>query len=190
MPAARALRQRGAAHRAGRGARGRPVGHPRASQGGVDLRHRFEGVPPGHHARMITPPAILGHELAGDIVEVGSAVKHFQVGNRVGRANSAPCFKCFFCRRDQKNLCENLLFNNGAYARYVKIPGPIADCNTHRIPRPRGLPRGGVDRTRLACVLNGLGRNRSAAGRYGHGHRPGADRADVRAAGERSRARG
>ena len=47
MPARGALRQRGVAHRAGRGARGRPVGHPRASQGGVDLRHRFEGVPPG-----------------------------------------------------------------------------------------------------------------------------------------------
>ncbi len=109
----------------------------------------------GHHAKMITPPAILGHELAGDIVEVGSAVKHFQVGDRVVAANSAPCFKCFFCRRDQKNLCENLLFNNGAYARYVKIPGPIADCNTHRIPDHADYREAALTEP-LACVLNGL----------------------------------
>ena len=49
--------------------------------------------------------------------------------------------------------------------------------------RPRGLPRGGVDRT-AGLRPERPRRNRSAAGRYGHGHRLGADRADVRAAGE------
>ena len=70
----------------------------------------------GYHARMIQPPAVLGHELAGDIVAVGSEVAGFQVGQRVVAANSAPCWNCYQCRRRQENLCEHLLFNNGAYA--------------------------------------------------------------------------
>lgn len=109
----------------------------------------------GHHAKMITPPAVLGHELAGDVVKIGSSVKRFQVGDRVVAANSAPCFKCFFCKRDQKNLCENLLFNNGAYACYIKIPGPIVACNTHRIPDDTDYREAALTEP-LACVLNGL----------------------------------
>ena len=45
----------------------------------------------GYHAKMITPPAVFGHELAGDIIAVGSDVKGFRVGMRVVPANSAPC---------------------------------------------------------------------------------------------------
>ena len=77
----------------------------------------------GYHARMIKPPAVLGHELAGDVVEVGSEVTAFRPGQRVVAANSAPCRDCFHCRRNNENLCEDLLFNNGAYA----IPGLAQD---------------------------------------------------------------
>src|SRR5579863_110301 len=49
----------------------------------------------GYHARMIVPPALFGHELAGDIVAVGKDVRNFQVGQRVVAANSAPCLECF-----------------------------------------------------------------------------------------------
>ena len=45
----------------------------------------------GYHARMIVPPALFGHELAGDIVAVGPDVRTFSVGQRVVAANSAPC---------------------------------------------------------------------------------------------------
>src|SRR4051812_13113876 len=59
----------------------------------------------GYHARMIVPPAIFGHELAGIVVEAGEAVKdRFPVGTRVVAANSAPCNDCFFCRKDRPNL--------------------------------------------------------------------------------------
>ncbi len=109
----------------------------------------------GHHARMIQPPAVLGHELAGDIVAVGSEVTQFQVGQRVVAANSAPCGECFFCLRGRENLCENLLFNNGAYAEYVRIPGRIVECNTHEIPDDIDYREAAMVEP-LACVLRGL----------------------------------
>src|ERR1700727_372090 len=59
----------------------------------------------GYHARMIVPPAV---------VAVGEDVTKFSVGERVVAANSAPCGECYFCRRGSQNLCEDLLFNNGA----------------------------------------------------------------------------
>ncbi len=56
----------------------------------------------GYHARMIVPPAVFGHELAGDVVAVGEDVAKFSVGQRVVAANSAPCEACFFCRRGRR----------------------------------------------------------------------------------------
>src|SRR5437870_11790702 len=70
----------------------------------------------GYHARMIVPPAVFGHELAGDVVARGADVTRFTVGQRVVAANSAPCEACYVCQRGQQNLCEDILFNNGAYA--------------------------------------------------------------------------
>ncbi len=88
----------------------------------------------GYHARMIVPPALFGHELAGDIVEMGAEVRGFRLGQRVVAANSAPCGECFFCRRGQENLCEDLLFNNGAYAEYIRIPRRIVEKNMYEVP--------------------------------------------------------
>jgi L-iditol 2-dehydrogenase len=109
----------------------------------------------GYHARMIVPPAILGHELAGDVVEVGRDVKNFHIGQRVVAANSAPCENCYFCGRGQENLCENLLFNNGAYAEYIRIPGPIVRHNLYEIPAHIGYRDAALIEP-LACVMRGL----------------------------------
>src|SRR5438445_9068711 len=70
----------------------------------------------GYHARMIVPPAVFGHELSGIIAEIGAGVEGWNCGDHVVAANSAPCGECFFCRRQQENLCDDLLFLNGAYA--------------------------------------------------------------------------
>src|SRR5262249_38819071 len=79
----------------------------------------------GYHARMIVPPALFGHELAGVIEEVGPGVRGFKKGTRVVALNSAPCQTCFYCSRHQENLCEDLLFNNRAYAEYIRVPRRI-----------------------------------------------------------------
>ena len=109
----------------------------------------------GYHARMIVPPALFGHELAGDIVAVGSEVTNFRAGQRVVAANSAPCGNCFYCKRNLENLCEDLLFNNGAYAEFIRIPGRIVKRNMHEIPAHVTYQDAALVEP-LACVLRGL----------------------------------
>ena len=109
----------------------------------------------GYHARMIVPPAVFGHELAGDVVAVGEGVSRFSVGDRVVAANSAPCEKCFYCRKGLANLCEDLLFNNGAYAEYIRIPARIVERNTYPIPAHVGYQDAALVEP-LACVVRGF----------------------------------
>jgi len=109
----------------------------------------------GYHARMIIPPAVFGHELAGDVVEVGENVTKFQVGQKVVAANSAPCQECFFCRRGYENLCEDLLFNNGAYAEYIRIPARIVERNMYEIPDGVSYQDAALVEP-LACVLKAV----------------------------------
>ena len=109
----------------------------------------------GYHARMIVPPAVFGHEFGGDVVAVGSGVTGFCPGQRVVAANSAPCLKCFYCLRGRLNLCEDLLFNNGAYAEYMRIPARIVDLNTYQIPRGLSYEDAALAEP-LACVVKGL----------------------------------
>ena len=109
----------------------------------------------GYHARMITPPALFGHELAGDIVAMGDKVEGFRIGQRVMAANSAPCGKCYYCQREQENLCTDLLFNNGAYAEYIRIPERIVRKNLHLIDDHVGYQDAALAEP-LACVLRGL----------------------------------
>ena len=117
----------------------------------------------GYHARMIVPPAVFGHELAGDVVAVGEDVKNFTVGQRVVAANSAPCGECFFCHRGLENLCEDLLFNNGAYAEYIRIPARIVQRNTYLIPDKVGYQDAALVEP-LACVVRGFEESAPRAG--------------------------
>src|SRR6202167_3321624 len=109
----------------------------------------------GYHARMIVPPAVFGHEFAGDIVSVGNSVTRFRPGERVVAANSAPCLQCFYCRRGKVNLCEDLLFNNGAYAEYIRVPARIVERNTYELA-PHLSYRDVALAEPLSCVVKGL----------------------------------
>jgi L-iditol 2-dehydrogenase len=110
----------------------------------------------GFHARMIQPPALFGHELAGVVEEKGRAVNGgVHKGMRVVPSNSAPCNVCMYCRKGQPNLCEDLLFNNGAYAEYIRIPGRIVRQNMLEIPEEVSF-RDAAMAEPLACVLRGI----------------------------------
>lgn len=106
----------------------------------------------GYHARMITPPAVFGHEFAGTIEE--SAVPEWKPGDRVVVANSAPCGACYACRRQQENLCDDLLFLNGAYAESIVIPARLVEKNMLRLG-PSTAFRDAALAEPLACVVHG-----------------------------------
>lgn len=110
----------------------------------------------GYHARMIVPPAIFGHELAGVVAEAGEAVRdQYPLGMRVVAGNSAPCNECFFCKKDKENLCEDLVFNNGAYAEYALIPARIVRENLVEIPSHLDFIGAALVEP-LACVLRAV----------------------------------
>ena len=109
----------------------------------------------GYHAMMLKPPIVFGHELAGVVTEIGGGVTNFAKGDRVLPMNSAPCNACFFCQRCQQNLCEDLLFNNGAYAEFLRIPARIVQKNTMLVPDSVPFEHAALTEP-LACVVHGF----------------------------------
>lgn len=110
----------------------------------------------GYHATMIQPPSVFGHECAGTVVEVrGHNPVTFKSGDRVVVANSAPCGHCYFCLRNQENLCEDLQFLNGAYAEYLRVPARFVEKNTYRIPESLSFAEAAMVEP-LACVIHGI----------------------------------
>lgn len=88
----------------------------------------------GHPVLIKKVPSGFGHEFSGVVEKVGSDIKDFKVGDRVVAANTAPCMECYYCRLGEHSLCEDLLFLNGAYAEYIKIPARIVKYNLIKIP--------------------------------------------------------
>ena len=115
----------------------------------------------GYHAKMIVPPAVFGHELAGVVCETASS--GWKTGERVVVANSAPCGHCFHCRAGQENLCDDLLFLNGAYAESIVVPARIVEKNMLRL-KPETSFRDAALVEPLACVVQGIEDTKLRAG--------------------------
>ncbi len=89
-------------------------------------------------AKRIKPPVIIGHEFYGEIVETGSEVKHYKVGELVTAEMHVVCNQCSLCRTGKAHLCENVVIlgvdGNGAFAEYVAVP----ESNLWRVKK--GIP--------------------------------------------------
>jgi L-iditol 2-dehydrogenase len=109
----------------------------------------------GYHAKMIIPPALFGHEFAGVISELAPDVTGWRTGERVAVANSAPCGQCLFCRNHQENLCDDLLFLNGAYAKSIVIPARLVQKNLLRLKPETDFCDAALVEP-LACVVQGI----------------------------------
>lgn len=113
----------------------------------------------GYHAKMIKPPSPFGHELAGTILEVAPGLEtardRWKVGDRVVVANSAPCGDCFFCKHSQENLCEDLVFLNGAYAEEIVVPARFVQKNMVRLKPSTDFADAALAEP-LACVVQGI----------------------------------
>ncbi|MCW4026247.1 MAG: galactitol-1-phosphate 5-dehydrogenase [Candidatus Bathyarchaeota archaeon] len=87
---------------------------------GSDL-HAYEGI-----SKRRTPPLIMGHEIAGEIAEIGGNVEGLQIGDKVVVQPVLPCGECEQCRSGNENICRNMRFLGlhvpGGFAEYVKVP--------------------------------------------------------------------
>lgn len=90
---------------------------------GTDVKIYKRGYP------LLTPPHPFGHEYSGVIAAAGKNVKGFKEGDRVAVHNTAPCNECYYCKKGFPSMCENMLFNRGSYAEYVKVPERIVRQN-------------------------------------------------------------
>lgn len=117
----------------------------------------------GHPVLIKEIPSGFGHEFAGVVHKVGKNVTNFEVGDRVVAANSAPCGDCFYCKREEYNLCENLDLLNGAYAEYIVIPERIVKKNTLILPEGLSFDKAAFCEP-LANVVHGVERTNIKAG--------------------------
>jgi L-iditol 2-dehydrogenase len=126
----------------------------------------------GHPVMIPHVPTVFGHELAGVVTAVGRGASGVKEGDRVVAANSAPCGRCRFCAANRPNLCEDLLFVNGAYGEHVALPPRLVARNVVPIS-PRLAASTAAFAEPLACALLGVERGRVEAGMtvaiWGHG---------------------
>lgn len=108
--------------------------------------------------RVKKAPLVLGHEIAGDIVDVGAQMKNYNVGDRVFVSHHVPDNTCRFCLNDQHTLCHTLHTTNfypGGFAEYVRIPAINVDRGTFILPKELTYDQG-VFIEPLACIIRGL----------------------------------
>ncbi|MEM2953500.1 MAG: zinc-dependent dehydrogenase [Candidatus Bathyarchaeia archaeon] len=82
-------------------------------------------------------PLVLGHEPSGVIVEIGSGVEAFNVGDKVFVHHHVACLKCYYCMRGDYTLCEQFHETKivpGGFAQYFKVPAPNLMLDTLKIP--------------------------------------------------------
>jgi L-iditol 2-dehydrogenase len=111
----------------------------------------------GHHH--ISLPRVLGHEVSGEITEVGSGVEGWSQGDRVQIIAAIPDGVCFFCRRGQHTVCEDLesigYQYDGGFAEFMRVPAKVLSVDgVNRVPEHVPFEQASLTEP-LACVLNG-----------------------------------
>jgi L-iditol 2-dehydrogenase len=109
----------------------------------------------GGHPRMLKTPTLFGHEMTGRVAALGKGVQKFSEGDGVVVANSAPCGACTPCNLGHENLCEDLIYINGAFAEFILVPERFVQKNTYHIPKGLSFSKAAMTEP-LACVLHGL----------------------------------
>jgi len=103
-------------------------------------------------------PLVLGHEVAGEVVETGEGVERFRPGDRVAATHHVPCNTCHYCLSGHHTVCETLLrgthFHPGGFAEYIRVPAINVDRGVFQIPKGVTYEAASFMEP-LACVLRG-----------------------------------
>ena len=107
--------------------------------------------------RIKKAPLVLGHEIAGEIVEVGEGVERYKIGDRVFVSHHIPCNTCHYCLSGHHTACETLHTTNydpGGFAEYIRVPRLNVDRGVFLLPDKVSLEEGAFVEP-LACVIHG-----------------------------------
>lgn len=107
--------------------------------------------------RLKQAPRVLGHEIAGEVVEVGERVRRFKRGDRVFVSHHVPCNTCHYCLSGNHTVCDTLHHTNydpGGFAEFIRIPEINVDRGTFLLP-PEMSYEEGVFIEPVACVVRG-----------------------------------
>ncbi|MFH1656128.1 MAG: zinc-dependent dehydrogenase [Candidatus Omnitrophota bacterium] len=102
-------------------------------------------------------PLVLGHEIAGEIIEVGDDIKKYKVGQRITVSHHVPCGSCHYCLNGHSTVCETLRktnFSPGGFSEFVKLPKINVKKGVYLIPKNVSYEEATFTEP-LACVLRG-----------------------------------
>ncbi len=118
---------------------------------GTDLKAFRRGHP------VIPMPTVFGHEFSGVVEDVGRGVKKFSRGMDIMAVHSAPCEKCYFCKKQLYNLCEGLMKTKvlGAFAEYILLPKHIVKHNAFIKPERLSFQEAAFLEP-LSCVIHSV----------------------------------
>ena len=108
--------------------------------------------------RIKKAPLVLGHEVAGEVVEIGEGVEKFKIGDRIVAAHHVPCNTCSYCLTGHHTACETLRqtnFDPGGFAEYVRLPAINVDRGVFLIPEHLSYEQATFHEP-LGCVLRAL----------------------------------
>jgi len=107
--------------------------------------------------RLDRAPLVLGHEIGGQVVEVGEGVENYREGDRVSVAHHVPCNTCYYCLSGHHTACETLRrtnFEPGGMAEYIRLPAINVDRGVFLLPDEVSYEEAAFIEP-LACVLRG-----------------------------------
>lgn len=107
--------------------------------------------------RIKRAPLVLGHEIAGEIVEVGDGVERYKKGDRVFVSHHVPCGTCRYCKSGHKTVCDTLRrtnFDPGGFAEFIRVPKINVENGVYLLPDEVSFEEG-VFIEPLACVVRG-----------------------------------
>ncbi|MGM0509768.1 MAG: alcohol dehydrogenase catalytic domain-containing protein [Thermoplasmatota archaeon] len=107
--------------------------------------------------RIKSAPRILGHEIAGEIVEVGEEVEDYEEGQRVFVSHHVPCGECRYCKNGHTSVCDTLRSTNfypGGFSEYIRVPEINVEKGVYILPDEMSYEEG-VFIEPLACVVRG-----------------------------------
>ncbi|MFQ5863185.1 MAG: alcohol dehydrogenase catalytic domain-containing protein [Candidatus Brocadiales bacterium] len=107
--------------------------------------------------RIKKAPLVLGHEITGEVVEVGEGVEHYKKGDRVFISHHVPCNTCHYCLNGNHTACDTLHttnFDPGGFAEYIRVPQINVDRGVFILPDEISFEDGSFFEP-LACVVRG-----------------------------------